>query len=245
MPPTPTTVSRWELSRANCSMAGASSRHVSQKGDQNQNISGFSPFTTDRRLTVAPVAASNMTTSGTSSEISKAMGASVVVVTGGSVVAVVVCAAVVSVVVGTVSVAADSSAGVVSATVVSVGAALVSVVAGVVSDVVEAVAVSAVSSPAVVVVVSATPFVVVSPDASSDGGAVSATLGRVVGTVDVATVSVATAAGGGAVVAEVGVSGSSTPTGPFPPPHAAISRAVDTTAMTEPADRRSSRRVCD
>ena len=86
---------------------------------------------------------------------------------------------------------------------------------------------------------------VVSPDASSDGGAVSATLGRVVGTVDVATVSVATAAGGGAVVAEVGVSGSSTPTELSPLPHAAISRAVDTTAMTEPADRRSSRRVCD
>ena len=90
MPPTPTTVSRWEFSRANCSMAGASSRHVSQKGDQNQNRSGFSPFTTDRRFTVAPVAASNMTTSGTSSEISKAVGASVVVVAGGSVVAVVV-----------------------------------------------------------------------------------------------------------------------------------------------------------
>ena len=54
--------------------------------------------------------------------------------------------------------------------VVSVGAALVSVVAWVVSDVVEVVAVSAVSSPAVVVVASATAFVVVCPDASSDGG---------------------------------------------------------------------------
>ena len=251
MPPTPTTVSRWELSRANCSMAGASSWHVSQNGDQNQNISGFSPFTTDRRLTVAPVAASNMAMSGTSSEMSKAMGASVVVVAGGSVVAVAVCAAVVSVVAGTLPVPADSSAGVVSATVVSVGAgvvpvaaALVSVVACAVSDVVEVVAVSAVPSPAVVVVASATVYAV-SPDASSDEGAVSATLGRVVGTVDVAAVSVATAAGGGAVIAEVGVSGSSTPTGPSPPPHAAISKAVDTTAMTEPADRRSSRRVCD
>ena len=62
----------------------------------------------------------------------------------------VVGASVVSVVVGTVSVAAAFSAGVVSATVVSVVAALVSVVAWVVPDAVEAVAVSAVSSPAVV-----------------------------------------------------------------------------------------------
>ena len=237
-------------------MAGASSRHVSQKGDQNQNRSGFSPFTTARRFTVAPVAASNMTTSGTSSEISKAMGASVVVgaavvvVAGASVV--VVGASVVSVVVGTVSAAAGSSAGVASATVisvvagvVSVTAALVTVVAWVVPDAVEAVAVSAVSSPAVVVVVSATAFVVVCSDAFSDGGAVSATLGRVVCPVDVATVSVATVAGGEAVVAEAGVSGSSTPTELSPLPHPAISRAVDTTAMTEPADRRSSRRVCD
>ena len=230
-------------------MAGASSRHVSQKGDQNQNRSGFSPFTTDRRLTNAPVAASNMTTSGTSSEISKAMGASVVV---GAAVVVVVGASVVSVVVGTVSAAAGSSAGVVSATVisvvagvVSVTAALVTVVAWVVPDAVEAVAVSAVSSTAVVVVASASAFVVVCPDASSDGGAVSAALGRVVGTVDVAAVSVATVAGGGAVVAEAGVSGSSTPTELSPLPHPAISRAVDTTATTEPADRRSSRRVYD
>ena len=226
-------------------MAGASSLHVSQKGDQNQNMSGFSPFTTDRRLTSCPVAVSNMAMSGTSSEISKAVGAWVVV-GGGSVVAVVVvCAAVASVVLGTVSVPADSSAGAVSAALVSVGAVLVSVVARVASDVVEVVAVPAVSSTAVDVVASAAVVSVVSPDASSDTGAVTAAPGWVVDAAAVAAVSVATPVGGGAVVAEVGVSGSSMPTGPSPPPHAAITRAVDTTAMTEPTDRRSSRSVCD
>lgn len=142
-------------------MPGASSRHVSQKGDQNQNIRGFSPFTTDRKLTRAPVAASNNSMSGTSSEIAVAgdgavvvvAGASVVVtkasvvvvvagaavvVTGGAVVAVVVVVAATVVVVEGAVVAADTSE--VAAIVVVVVAGVVDVVSGpVVPDVVAAV----------------------------------------------------------------------------------------------------------
>lgn len=52
-------------------------------------MSGFSPLTTDRRLTRSPVAVSYILMSGTSSEISTAVGACVVVVVGASVVVVV------------------------------------------------------------------------------------------------------------------------------------------------------------
>lgn len=104
-------------------MAGASSRHVSQNGDQNQNINGFSPLTTDRRLTRSPVAASNISMSGTSSEIAT-VGAAVVVVVAATSVVVVVDTSVVVVVAGaSVVVVGDGSV------VVVVGASVVVVVA--------------------------------------------------------------------------------------------------------------------
>ena len=128
-------------------MAGASARHVSQKGDQNQNIKGLSPLTTDRRLTSAPVAASNISMSGTSSEISVVVVAAVVVVagtsvvvTGGSVVVVVVVSAAAVVVV-------DGS----------VVAAVSTEVAAVVVDEVVADVVEVASGPVVPVVVSGCP----------------------------------------------------------------------------------------
>ena len=110
-------------------MPGASSRHVSQKGDQNQNIKGFSPLTTDRRLTSSPVAASNISRSGTSSEISTAVGGTVVVVAGTSVV--MVTDAVVVVVVSAMAVVVVAGASVVvvsAATVVVVDGSVVAAV---------------------------------------------------------------------------------------------------------------------
>ena len=230
MPPTPTTVSRWEFSRANCSMAGASSRHVSQKGDQNQNRSGFSPFTTDRRLTNAPVAASNMSTSGTSSEISKAMDASVVVGAGGSVVAVVVSAWVVLVVVGVVLVAVVSSVGVVSATVVSV-------VGWMVPAVVVALPVTAVFETAGVVVVSGAVVDGAFPAVSSAW-----MVGWVLSVASAVVVAVPVGVGSpvstGSVTVVTAVVGGSTDVVAVPLPHAAIARVVATEAMNKPGDGR-------
>jgi hypothetical protein len=125
-------------------MPGASSRHVSQNGDQNQNIKGFSPLTTDRRLTNSPVAASNISMSGTSSEIATVGAAAVVVVAGTSVVVVdasvvvVVAGASVVVVVGDGSVVVVVGASVVVVVVVSTAAVVVvagSVVVAVASEV--------------------------------------------------------------------------------------------------------------
>ncbi|WP_420612121.1 hypothetical protein [Candidatus Spongiisocius sp.] len=143
-------------------MAGASSRHVSQNGDQNQNIKGFSPLTTDRRLTRSPVAASNISMSGTSPEIATVVvvvaGASVVVVVGDASVVVVVAGASVVVVVGAsvVVVVAVSAAAVVvvdGSVVAGVSSEVTSAaVDEVVAEVVEAVSGSVAASEVVVVV---------------------------------------------------------------------------------------------
>ena len=233
MPPTPTTVRRWELSRANCSMAGASSWQVAQKGDQNQNSKGFSPFTTDRRLTVSPVAASNISMSGTSSEISTVVGASVVVVVGAWVVEVVVVDASVVVVVGAwvvEVVVVDASV------VVVVGAWVVEVVVVGASVVVEL-------STVVVGVLSGTVVGAVSPDGSSWAATSSATVvpvpvavGRVVDVGPVVVV-LSTALISVVVTARV-VSGGSVADVDVASPHAARSRAA---ATAVPANRRINR----
>ena len=128
-------------------MPGASSRHVSQKGDQNQNIRGFSPLTTDRRLTSSPVAASNISMSGTSSEIAVAGGGAVVVVAG---IAVVVTATSVVVVVSAATVVVVE---VVVVVVVVAGGAVVVVEGSVVAAVSSEASVAAVDVVAAAVVV--------------------------------------------------------------------------------------------
>ena len=243
------TVRRWELSRANCSMAGASCRQVSQKGDQNQNIRGFSPFTTDRRLTSSPVAASNIWMSGTSSEISTAVGAPVVVVAGGSVVAVVVAARVVSVVVGAVLVAVVSSVGVVSATLVSVVGRVVSVVGWVVSAVVVVVPVAAVFETAEVVVGSGAVVDVASPAVSSRVGTMCGASAWMVSVasavVEAVPVGVGSLVSTGSAAKVTAVAGGSTDVVASPLPHAAITRVAATAPMSEPGDRRPSRGLRD
>ena len=47
----PTTVMRWWLVRANCSICGAVARQVGHQGDQNHSNSGLVPSTRVRRLT--------------------------------------------------------------------------------------------------------------------------------------------------------------------------------------------------
>ena len=68
------TVSRWALSRANCSRIGASPRQVGQCGAQNHSSSGLSPVTSDTSRTPSPVATSTISRSGTSADTATAPG---------------------------------------------------------------------------------------------------------------------------------------------------------------------------
>ena len=213
-------------------MPGASSRHVSQNGDQNQNIKGFSPLTTDRRLTSSPVAASNIWMSGTSSEIAVAGGGAVVVVAG---IAVVVTGTSVVVVAGAAVVVTGGAVVVVvvvsAAAVVVVDGSVVATVSSTGTAVVVVVVVAAVEE---VVTGSVAPVVVV-----ADVPEVLAT----VATVSVAVVAGLSGAGVLSMAAPVS-GGGGVVAGPVVlPPHDMTAPASSATAMTEGMNRKSAPRI--